>query len=149
MDYETRSRILEEKRKIALSGQEAARYVALCEETGYIDEQGEDLYQRGMAELGIGERVGESKLEKSTKGTITSVDITNSNKYDAFYDSASRLSDLPLDVAPGAKSSLLRKCFRKFGNGGSQDLSTRNYSPSEIGKIFNQMFEYAKERTGN
>ena len=83
-----------------------------------------------------------SEREASAIRTIAKKIVPD--KYSGFYEVAKTLASLPLDAATGTKRRLLMTSFKRFDKGEIQDLTVGNYTPVQIGALFNSMYEYSR-----
>ena len=132
---------LEEKRLDAFYGRNALKYMTLCNELG-LEPEDTDLYNQGHAEWII-KKEKKSDLEEKLKMT-NELNFINESEY---------INNQDWSADTDIKKELMEKYFpEKFGPEEVQDLEIevrkgiKKYGPGEIGKIFNSLVDFYKQR---
>ena len=132
MEYQEKMALLDEKRKEALTRQDALLYRQLTDELGIVLIEDRNLYEQGL----LLERLNKTK-------NLSGEQRTN---YSPFLE---EVVDIGVDAAhlsaqTETKRRLLSEYFpKRFAQGGKQPID--NYNPAQVGVIFNGILRTAKK----
>lgn len=129
------------KKEDALASQNASEYVKACNSLG-IEPEDEHLYERGHTEAII-HQGNSSGLEKMA-GNAKNVPLQGEEGKSDFLKEAECYVGTRLGDFANEKAELLRKHFRRFRAGGSQDLGT--YDNIKVCSIFKHIYNSYNSR---